>query len=315
MTGTMIFSTQSSRYFASLIARALGIDGVGEIERKLFGDGERYYRIGIPRRHDLMGKDVIFVASTHRDSDFMELVRVGTALAEYGAGRRIFVIPFFGYSTMERATKPGEVVTAKVSAKQLSAIPNSGMGNAFLMLDLHVPGMVHYFEGDCLRFELHAQPVLVEAIRALALADMVFASADLGRPLWVQNLADEFGTELAFVSKSRAFDETKVLAVVGEVRDRNVIIYDDMTRSAGTLLHAAEAYLARGARSVYAVLSHCALNTEEVATRLEHSPIVKIITTNSHPMSQRRKVSRSEKFAVQDVSGLFASAIRRILGS
>lgn len=156
----VIFSTKASLYFAELIAKGLGLPAVSHIERDVFGDGEQYYRLGINEREELFGKEVIFVGSTHTDADFLELYRVGCALVGYGAVRRIFVIPFFGYSTMERAVLPGEVVVAKTNARILSNIPNSGLGNVFLMLDLHVSGLVHYFEGDCLRFELYAEPVL-----------------------------------------------------------------------------------------------------------------------------------------------------------
>ena len=315
MENPFIFSTKESAYFAALIAQALGID-TGFVERWSFGDGEQYYRIGVEERMDLLGRDVIFVASTHTDSDFLELYRVGCALAGYGTQRRIFVIPFFGYSTMERAVKAGEVVTAKTNARILSSIPNSGMGNVFLMLDLHVAGLVHYFEGDCLRYELYAEEVLGQGISSLGLNDFVMASADLGRPLWVKAFAKKFGTTMALIDKDREGEETKVFSVVGDVRGKDVVVYDDMIRGGGTLIHAIEAYYNHGARSVDVVLSHFALNSESVVKILEDSPIRRIITTNSHPMSQCEEVKRMEKMGgcvVLDVSSVFVEAIKRIL--
>lgn len=316
MKNTIIFSTEESSYFARLLASRLGVQ-VGTVERKTFGDpvfGERYYRIGIENHGDLFGKDVIFVGSAHTDQDFLELYRVGCALAGYGARRRIFVIPFMGYTTMERAVLPGEVVTVKPNIRMLSSIPNTELGNTFLMMDLHVSGLVHYFEGDCLRAELYGESVLVKAIAKLGLSNFMFGSADLGRPKWVKSFAKHFGVpEIAVVDKDRGFDQVEVYRVIGDVVGKQIVIYDDMIRSAQTLFKAAQAYLDKGAESIYAVTSHLALNTPDVGTALIQSPIRKIITTNSHPASHGALVAASEKFVVEDASGVFADKISRIL--
>jgi ribose-phosphate pyrophosphokinase len=318
LSNVVIFSTEASLYFAGLIAQRLGLE-VGNVERKDFGGVEQYYRIGVDNRDDLVGKTAIFVGSTHTDEQVDELYRVGCALAGYGTTRRIFVIPFLGYSTMERAKYPGEVVMAKVIARQLSGIPNSGMGNVFLMMDLHVSGLVHYFEGDCLRYELYAEKQLTMAVSELKLDNFMFASADLGRPAWVATFAKLFQTSFALIDKGREFEKTEVLAVIGDVRDKNVIIYDDMTRSAGTIIKGAEAYLEHGATGVYAVLSHCALNQENIIGDLLSSPIKKLITTNTHPMSQRLeeisgpKNDPASRFMVCDVSSEFVRMIKKLL--
>lgn len=132
MHNLLILSTEASRYFARLISQSLGAGCQTEIERRVFGGGERYFRIGTRERTDLLGKDVIFVGSTHTDDDLEELYRVGRALVGYGARRIIFVIPFFGYSTMERAANPGDVVSAKTAACKLSSIPNGDFATPFL---------------------------------------------------------------------------------------------------------------------------------------------------------------------------------------
>lgn len=318
LENVVIFSTKASLHFAELIARQLGLE-VGTIERKDFGSVEQYYRIGIGNRDDLIGKTAIFVGSTHTDEQINELFRVGCALAGYGTARRIFVIPFLGYSTMERAKYPGEVVMAKVIARQLSGIPNSGMGNVFLMMDLHVSGLVHYFEGDCLRYELYAEKQLVAAISELKLDNFMFASADLGRPAWVATFAKRFQTGFALIDKGREFEKTEVLAVIGDVRGKNVIIYDDMTRSATTIINAAQAYLEHGATAVYAVLSHCALNHASIIGDLVASPIKKVITTNTHPITQQLsqigmlKSEVADRFTVCDVSAEFTETIKKLL--
>lgn len=309
----VIFSTEESRYFAELIAKKLNMPTVGDIERLTFGGGERWLRIGIEKRDDLMGKTVIFVGSTHTDEDITELYRVGSAAAMYGARRRIFVIPFLGYSTMERAKMPGEVVTAKTLIRQLSGIPNSGMGNVFLLLDLHVSGLVHYFEGDCQRYELQSRKLLVEAIKKLGFDNFMFGSADLGRPEMIAYFARAFNTHMALIDKGREFEKTEVLAVIGDVRKKHVIIYDDMTRSAGTIVDGANAYLENGARSVSAVLSHFALNNESILEKLLESPLKHIITTNSHPRIKMLNTEHAERITVVDVSGEFTKSIEKII--
>jgi ribose-phosphate pyrophosphokinase len=214
---------------------------------------------------------------------------------------------------MERAVLPGEAVTAKINARRLSGIPNSDRGNIFLMLDLHVSGILHYFEGDCLRYELYGEEILSNAINELKLKNFIFGTADLGRTKWVETFATKFKTDIVFIRKSREMEKTKVTNVIGEVAGKDIIIYDDMTRSGGTLIKAAEAYLKNGARNIYAVLSHAAFNNKDIIKKLEASPIRKIITTNSHPMSQNILVKKSKKFIIKDISPEFVKVIKKIL--
>ncbi len=306
----LIYSTLNSAYFAKLISGQLNIKP-STIIRGQFGDGELYHRFDINDDKELFGKTAIFVASTNTDLDFNELEKIGTALADYGTARRIFIIPFFGYSTMERAVKPGEIVSAKINACRLSNIPG-GSANIFLMLDLHTSAIIHYFEGDCLRYELFAEKILTQAIEELNLKNFIFGTADLGKTKWVDIFANKFSTDIAFIRKSRDYKKTEVLDVIGQVKGKNIIIYDDMTRSGGTLIQAARAYRQNGAEKIYAVLSHLALNDKTIITKLIKSPIEKIIATNSHPMSGHPLIKRSKKFMIKDVSPEFAEVIKKL---
>eukprot|EP00850_Spirogloea_muscicola_P016415 SM000133S26781 [mRNA] locus=s133:22959:25284:- [translate_table: standard] len=356
----VVYSSEASAYLADAIAGELGLQRRG-IVRNVFTGGEKYYRIDMDERYELVGKDVVYVCSTTTDDELLELVRVGCAFAAYGSRRRIFVIPFLGYSTMERQVKPGEVVTAKVNARIMSSIPNSKLGNIFLFMDLHVQSLLQYLEGPSVRMEIYAEHALLEAIRAhIDLSHpFMFASADLGRPLWVsfsagnpvsgpagamtavhtavafgpsffgpfancaetpqsvaqvESFARKFNVDVAFVRKSRNFEETKVQSVVGEVGGKHVIIYDDMTRSGSTLLKAADAYFERGATHVSAVLSHLALASAEVVAKLVKSRISTIICTNTHPMCMDASVKEaSHKFKVVDVAPLFAATLQRLM--
>lgn len=310
-----VMSTVNSAYFAERIALSpeLGVTIV-PIERNTFPDGERYTRIGIKHMSDLTGRDVVLVGSTNTDADLLEMSRLGSAIAEHGANRLIMVIPFLGYSTMERAVKPGEVVTAKTNARVLSSIPLCSSGNTLLFMDLHVSGLLHYFEGDCQRAELYGEMAIIGGISRLRLENYVLGSADLGRPKWVNSLARTLGAGIAFVRKTRHGADTEVHEVIGDVRGKPVVIYDDMIRSGGSLIKAANAYLAHGATAVYAAVSHLALPDEATIARLEQSPICHIICTNTHPMSQHPAVQNSKKFRVYDVSDTFVRRIQTIVG-
>jgi len=313
-----VYSSESSSYLADQIYELLYSKGQnvkrGGVYRKQFPDGEKYYRVQMQERYELVGKDVIYVSSTADDSDFLELIRLGCAFSSYGSRRRIFIIPFLGYSTMERQVKPGEVITAKVNLRLLSAIPETKLGNTFMLLDLHVQGLLQYFEGASVRMELYAEKILIDTLREKidTSKPFMFASADLGRPLWVEAFAREFGVDMAFVRKHRDQEKTEVKSVIGSVAGHHVIIYDDMTRTGGTLINAAEAYLAEGATKVTAVLSHFALATPEVIDKLGNSVLDLIIATNSHPMSQHEKVQNNPKFFIVDVAPLFVEQLALI---
>lgn len=318
MSKCFILSTPSSAYFADAIDDKYAIDGKIEIERSQFSNGERYYRLKIKDEMELAESNVIYVGSTHDDESLLELYRVGSKLANLGVKRIIFVIPFFGYSTMERVSEPGEVVTAKSSARLLSAIPQARLGNTFLLLDPHSETLPHYFKGDSVRFSLQAEPILFENVKRLVeekqMADIVIGSADLGRPKVIRNLAAFLQAETAFVNKERKREKTHVISVVGDVVGCDVIIYDDMVRNGGTLIDAAKAYMAKGARRVFAVVSHLSFSSPDVITNIECcSPIEVLVGTNSHPMSQDVLVERSRKIHVVDVSPVFAESIDHLL--
>jgi len=313
----IILTTANSEYFARLIAKIIPGSTLISTTRKLFGNSERYFRINIDDHDQLLGRNVIIVGSgsQNTDEDFNEICRVGSAAAAYGARQVFYLIPNFPYATMERAVRPGEIVTAKVIARMLSGLPQGVHANRFFLFDLHSPGIRHYFEGTaCLRHELNGEEILSAAFERLGLQNFMFASVDLGRPRLIEFFANRYRTDMALISKKRDFEKTKIEAVIGDVRGQIVVIGDDMARSSGTLIDGAEAYLKRGAVAVYALISHLGFNSTAAIQRIIDSPIVKVIGTNSHPMSQHPLVQGSEKFIVEDVSHLFARAIMKLNG-
>jgi ribose-phosphate pyrophosphokinase len=268
---------------------------------------------------ELLGRCAIYVCPLCGDEDILEVLRVGTTLVQYGVRRRIFIIPFLAYSTMERAVKPGEVVTAKCTIQMLSAIGSVGNGNVFLLFDLHTAGLLHYFEGPCIRLEIYGQAVLSKALPELNFnrETYIFASGDLGRSAWVNAFARDNGVGVAFIRKTRTHEDgksvTQVCEVIGNVFQKNVIIYDDMTRTGGTLIHAAEKYLSEGALSVDVLVSHLALIGEKEIQAMIDSPVRTIVATNSHPRTQHPMIQANSKFKILDMSGEIFQHLAEIL--
>jgi ribose-phosphate pyrophosphokinase len=306
----VLVSSEATRPFAQRLADQLGVP-LASVERRDFPDGEHYLRFDVADRLALLDRHVVLVAATDSARAIDELYRLGCTASKHGARSLVLVIPYYGYSTMERAVRPGEVVTAKTIARQLSAIPRAARGNWVLLMDLHSAGIVHYFEGDTVALELYAEPKVITAIEALRLKNLCLASTDMGRAKWVEALANRLRAPLALIHKKRlSGSETRINAVVGDVAGKDVVVYDDMIRTGGSLLQAAEAYVRAGAASVSAVATHLVLPPGTVE-RLEASPLTRVIGTDTHP--NHRLVEGRPRFQVVSVADLFADVVQRLV--
>lgn len=307
----VLVSTVSSRLFAQRLAACLGVP-VTSVERHPFPDGEQYQRFAMTDHFGHLGQHVVLVGATESDASLEELYRLGYTAVKHGARSLILVVPYFGYATMERAERPGEVVTAKTIARQLSAMPRAPLGNWVLLMDLHSAGIVHYFEGDTVALELHAQPLLVQAVERLGLTNLCLASTDMGRAKWVEALANRFHAPIALIHKKRVSGaETRLSAVVGDVAGKDVVIYDDMIRTGSSLVQAAEAYQQAGAASLHALATHLVL-PGATADRLEASPLARVIGTDTHPRHEH--VAGRPFFTIVSVAELFADVVSRLVG-
>ncbi|HEY8400294.1 MAG TPA: ribose-phosphate diphosphokinase, partial [Cytophagaceae bacterium] len=252
----------------------------GEVEVKMFPDGERYQRV----LTDADGRHVVLIGGTVSDNDTMEFYDLACALVKHGAVSIIMVIPYFGYSTMERSIKPGEVVTAKTRARILSVVPTTSMGNKVIFLDLHTEGLPHYLEGNLRHIHLYAKPIITKAAKEIGGDNFVLACTDAGRAKWVESLANDLGVNAAFVFKRRiSGEETEVASISADVQGKKVIIYDDMIRTGGSLVNAARAYKEAGATSIAAITTH-GLFTNNAIEKIKNSGLFeKVVCTDSHP--------------------------------
>ncbi|MEM6273654.1 MAG: ribose-phosphate diphosphokinase [Myxococcota bacterium] len=273
----LVFSTETYRLLTGGIARELGADS-GKIECRQFPDHERYHRI----RTSPDGRHCVLVGGTIDDSNTLEIYDLACGLVEGGARRLTMVLPFLGYSTMERAVWPGEVVKAKTRARLFSSVPIAAEGNQVLLLDLHSEGLPYYFEGALNARHVYAKGLVLDACRRLA-DDPVLGCTDAGRAKWVESLALELGAEAAIVLKRRGADGSVVSGINAQVEGRRVVIYDDMIRSGSSLLGAAEVYHAAGAASVVAVCTH-GLFPGDALQQIRASGLVeRVVCTDSHP--------------------------------
>ncbi|MBT8495358.1 MAG: ribose-phosphate diphosphokinase [Deltaproteobacteria bacterium] len=279
MMKPLIFSTAAFEPLKQSVLAA-GDFEEGRLERKFFPDGERYLRAeSLPR-----GRLVVVLGGTITDEDTLELYDLASGLVHVGAARMTLVIPYFGYSTMERRVKDGEVVTAKTRARLLSSIPIAAMGNRVMLVDLHVDGLTYYFEGAVRPVHLYATDVVSSAIAELGQDGFVLGCTDAGRAKWVESLAHHIGVSVGFVYKRRT-DEgaTEVTGVSAHVAGQRVVIYDDMIRTGSSLLAAARAYLDYGATSVSAVCTHGVFPGDSLESIRKAGVIERIICTDSHP--------------------------------
>ena len=151
-SGPVLFSIPSYAPLGAELHALLPSLARGTVEHRLFPDGERYLRV-LDRVRD---RDAVLLGGTPSDRDMLDLYDLASGLVMEGARSLTLLIPFFGYSTMERQVKPGEVVVAKTRARLLSAIPPAPLGNRVVLMDLHADGITHYFEGAVVPRHLYA---------------------------------------------------------------------------------------------------------------------------------------------------------------
>lgn len=293
MTG-LIFSTSPYQYLAKeMLAIARGFEP-GEVESRSFPDGERYMRVVSSVR----GQDVLLVGGTVSDGATLDLFDLACALAGTGCRSLKVIVPFYGYSTMERAVKHGEVVKAKTRARILSAIPIAPFGNEVLMLDLHSEGIPFYFEGPVKTRHVYAKSLVTAESRRLAGGrEFVLGAPDAGRAKWVESLANDLGVPAAFVYKRRAATgEVSLSGVNLPIKGVDVVIYDDMIRTGGSILQAAKAYREAGAKRISLIATH-GLFTNGALEKIRQSGLIEAVSvTNSHPEALTTKVADKNGF-------------------
>jgi ribose-phosphate pyrophosphokinase len=296
--GLNIFTGNSNRPLAEEICKSIGMS-LGEATVTSFPDGESFVKIN----ENVRGSDVYLMQSTCPPTNhhLMELLIMIDAARRASAARITAVIPFYGYARQDRKDQPRVPITAKLVANLLTAAG----ANRVLTMDLHSQQIQGFF--DIPVDHLYASPVFFKYFSTLNKDNLVVCSPDVGGMKMAAAYADTIGAGLGLVAKKRT-NATTVAAinVVGDVKDRDVLLVDDITETAGTLTAAAKILRDHGARSIRAAVSHCILN-EVAVERLKTGLIDELITTNSVPID-----TRGLPIKVLSIAELLGQAILRI---
>ena len=294
-----VFSGSANRELALRICKYIGVP-LGQATISSFPDGETYVRI----EENIRGHDVFIIQPTcpPTNQHLMELLIMVDAARRASADRITAVIPFFGYARQDRKDQPRVPITAKLVANLLLA---SGVDRV-LTMDLHAQQVQGFF--DIPVDHLYSLPVLIKYLRQRLTRKTVVVSPDVGGLKMASAYANALGANLAIVAKERrSATETEALYLIGEVEDRDVLLVDDLTETAGTLTSAAELMTKRGALEIYAGVSHAVL-VDVAIPRLQKSKIEELVTTNSTPV---RAVDRFMT-TVLCVSELLGEGMKRI---
>ncbi len=292
-----IFSGTKSHYMAEEICRDLGCN-LGKMNIQYFADGE----FEVSFEESIRGCEVYLVQSTFPNSDnLMELLLMIDAAKRASAASIIAVMPYFGWARQDRKDKPRVSIAAKLVADLLTT---AGVDRVITM-DLHADQIQGFF--DIPVDHLYASSVFIPYIQSLKLENLVIASPDVGGAKRANSYAKYLNVPLVLCHKQRAkANVVAQMTVIGDVKDKDVILIDDMVDTAGTITKAADLMMANGARSVRALCSH-AIMSDPASERVDNCALTEMMFTNSIPFNKNCK-----KATILSVARLFADTIRRV---
>ena len=305
-----VFTGNSNPEFARTICKELGVE-LGDSEVKTFADGE----VAVSLNETVRGADVFLVQSTCKpvNNHLMELLVMIDACRRASAGRITAVIPYFGYARQDRKAKSRDPISAKLVANMLTAAG----ADRVLTMDLHASQIQGFF--DIPVDHLLGNPTFVKYYMDKFPEDkfnhdeFVVVSPDVGSVARARAFAAKVHMGLAIVDKRRQkANVCEVMNVIGDVKGKTCILYDDMVDTAGSLCNAAKALVeVGGAKEVYACATHGVLSGPAF-DRIEESPIQEIVFHNTIPVEDK---TPSGKIKSLDVAPIFARAISHIHGS
>ena len=296
-----IFSGRSNPLLAENIARNLN-QKLGKISIRTFADGE----IWVKYEENIRGSDVFVIQSTNGPSEnIMELALMIDAAVRASADTVTVVIPYFGYGRQDRKDQPRVPISSRVIVDILTAMGT----NRIITLDLHSTQIQGFAK---IPFDnLYSRSIIFEAIKNENLdpKNTVVLAPDIGSVKMSQGYAKNLGMHFALIDKRRfAPNKTEINHLIGELKDMDVLIIDDMIDTAGTLVNASESAFDKGAKSVTAIATHGVLS-EPAISRLDKSRIKKIIITDTIVLNKEKLI---DKLEVISVSGIFGQAVERV---
>lgn len=292
-----IFSGNASSYLADEIVKSYGTS-LGDVNIERFSDGE----ISTCYNESVRGSDVFIVQSTFPPSDnLMELLLMIDAARRASARYVTAVIPYFGYARQDRKDKPRVTIGAKLIANMLTAAG----ADRVMTCDLHADQIQGFFDIPVDHFD--GASVLIPYIQSLGLDNLVFASPDVGGVKRTRGFAKKLGADLVVCDKHRErANQVASMQLIGDVKDANVVLVDDLIDTGGTIARAAALIKEKGAKSVRAVCTHPILSGKAYEN-IENSVLEELVVTNTIPLKRE-----SSKIKVIKMGEMFAHAIRKI---
>jgi ribose-phosphate pyrophosphokinase len=294
-----LISGTANPHLSELISNYLDKD-VCDVTVDRFSDGEIHVNIN----ENIRGQDVFIIQPTFPPAEnILELLILIDACYRASAKRITAVIPYYGYARQDRKDRPRVPISAKLIA---NLIETSG-AHRVLAFELHAAQIQGFF--DIQVDNLFATPVFLEYIMKKELVNPVVVSPDVGGIKMGRAFAKKLGADLAIVDKRRMTpDASEVMNIIGDVSGRDIIIFDDMISTAGTITQAAAELKKDGAKRIVAAASHPVFSGNALE-RLDKSVIEEVVVTNSIPFNNGDKCS---KVKVVDISSLLGEAIMRI---
>jgi ribose-phosphate pyrophosphokinase len=299
--GIQLFTGNSNRALAEEIAAYLKIP-VGDATVTTFSDGE----IMVQVNENIRGADIFVLQSTCTpvNKNLMELLLMVDALKRASAGRITAVMPYYGYARQDRKAAPRVPISARLVADLLSV---TGI-HRVLTIDLHAGQIQGFF--DIPVDHLYSTPVLTEFVKKEYANDIVIVSPDAGGVERARAFAKRLNASLAIIDKRREkANVSQVMHVIGDVKNKNAVLFDDMIDTAGTITQGAAAISENGAKRIVAACAHAVLSGPALE-RINSSSLEEVIVTNTIPMENH--VKKCKKLKVLSVAPLLGEAIKRI---
>ena len=298
MRGYKIFSGSANVEFARQVSKYLSLP-LSDAGVKRFSDGE----ISVQIDESVRGKDVFIIQSTcaPTNDNLMELLILTDALRRSSANSITAIIPYFGYARQDRKANPRVPITAKLVAILIQA---AGIDRV-ATIDLHAGQIQGFF--DIPVDNLYGSIVFNDYIKAKHFKNAIIGSPDIGGVARARSVAKHLGLDIVIVDKRREkANESEVMNIIGDVKDKEVILVDDIIDTAGTIIKAAEALKEKGAKSVMACCTHAVLSGKAYE-RIASRALDELVVTDTIPLKEQLP-----NIKVLSVTPVFAEVIRRV---
>ena len=295
-----LFTGNAHPELAQAIAESMG-KTLGKSNVNKFSDGE----ISVNLWESVRGADIYLIQPTCNpvNDNLMELLIMIDAVKRASAGRINAVIPYYGYARQDRKAKARDPISAKLVANLIQAAG----ADRVITMDLHANQIQGYF--DIPVDHLVGMPLIAEYFKNKNLDNLCVVSPDHGSVPRARSMAERLDCPIAIIDKRRPEpNKREIMNIIGDIKDKNCIIIDDMIDTAGTITNAANAIKELGARDVFAGATHAVLSGPAIE-RIDKSAISELVLLDTHPVPEEKRL---EKMTFLSVAPLFAEAITRV---